>query len=225
MAKLSELYSTIGYTFKNEALVKQALTHRSLDNKNNERMEFLGDAIVNFVVAELLFQQRQNAKEGDLSRLRAALVNREGLADIAMEFNLSEYLRMGTGELRSGGFRRPSILSDAVEAIIGAIYLDSDITICKQTVVQWFESRLNKIIDMKSLKDAKTQLQEYLQSHKLSLPLYELVATQGKQHEQTFTIECKVIEKSLSATGKGTSRRKAEQNAAEMCLEKLKNEQ
>lgn len=225
MVKLNELYSKIGYTFKDESLIKQALTHRSLDNKNNERMEFLGDSIVNFVVAEMLFIKKRDAKEGDLSRLRAALVNREGLADIALEFNLSEYLRMGTGELRSGGFRRPSILSDAIEAIIGAIYLDSEITTCKHIVVQWFLPRLAKIQDVKSLKDAKTQLQEYLQAHKMSLPLYELKETQGKQHEQTFTIECKVIEKNVSAIGKGTSRRKAEQHAAELCLEKLKNEQ
>ncbi len=222
---LRRLCKKIGYLFNDEKLLKQALTHKSLETKHNERMEFLGDSIVNFIVAELLFSKRPDAREGDLSRRRANLVNREGLADVANDFELSDFLRMGTGELRSGGFRRPSILSDALEAIIGAIYLDSDMKTCGQVVSQWFLARLEIIGDVSSLKDPKTQLQEELQALKFSLPLYKLVEVKGKQHDQSFVVECEVFEKSIKCLGEGNSRRKAEQEAAAACLQELKDDE
>lgn len=221
---LQVLSNKLGYQFNNEQLLKQALTHKSLDVRHNERLEFLGDSIVNFIIAELLFKARVTAREGDLSRLRASLVNREALADLARGFELSSFLRMGTGELRSGGFQRSSILSDAMEAIICAIYLDSDMEVCKQVVKAWFTEKLEQIKDLESLKDPKTLLQEYMQSKKMPLPFYELIETKGKQHKQTFVVKCTIVEKNISSVGEAVSRKKAEQIAASLCLTQIKVE-
>lgn len=219
---INQLCKKLGYQFNKIELLEQALTHRSLESRNNERMEFLGDSIVNFIVAELLFKTRDKSKEGDLSRFRANLVNRDGLAEIANGFELSDYLLMGTGELRSGGFRRPSILSDALEAIVSAIYLDSNMETCKTVVGKWFQEKIDNNTDVHALKDAKTQLQEYLQAKKLDLPTYELLGVQGEQHQQTFMVECKIPEWKVVAVGQGKSRRRAEQAAAELCLDSLR---
>lgn len=220
---LRELSRKLGYEFKNLDFLEQALTHRSLESKNNERMEFLGDSIINFIIAESLFNLRKTSKEGELSRFRASLVNRDSLAEIANQFDLSDYLRMGTGELRSGGFRRPSILADALEAIVCAIYFDSDITTCKVVLENWFKTKLHEVIDAPALKDPKTQLQELLQAKKMNLPNYELLQVTGEHHQQNFVIKCTILDLEITATGEGNTRRKAEQAAAELCLEKLKD--
>lgn len=218
-----ELAKKLGYEFKNLDFLEQALTHRSLESKNNERMEFLGDSIINFIVAELLFNLRKTSKEGELSRFRASLVNRDSLAEIANQFDLSDYLRMGTGELRSGGFRRPSILADTLEAIVCAIYFDSDMTTCKTVIENWFKTKLHEVIDAPALKDPKTQLQELLQAKKMNLPSYDLLNVTGEQHQQNFIVKCTILELEIVETGEGQTRRKAEQVAAELCLEKLNN--
>ncbi|MBX9704716.1 MAG: ribonuclease III [Gammaproteobacteria bacterium] len=221
---LQPLFKTLGYQFKDTTLLVQALTHRSLQGENNERLEFLGDSIVNFVVADLLYKDKRRAQEGDLSRFRAALVNRDGLAELAAQFKLSDYLRMGTGELQSGGYLRPSILSDTLEAIVAAIYLDSDMATCYNVISAWFIPRIASIESINDLKDSKTQLQEYAQARKLKLPEYELTHSEGRQHQQTFHVTCVIAELNISGQGTGESRRKAEQAAAQHCLEQLKHD-
>ncbi|MBL4647445.1 MAG: ribonuclease III [Gammaproteobacteria bacterium] len=225
MEDVKKLYKVIDYEFNDVSLLEQALTHRSHQHQNNERIEFLGDSIVNFIIAEALFTQHQKAHEGELSRLRANLVCGDSLAEIAKEFNLGDYLRLGTGEMRSGGFRRPSILADAVEGIIGAIYLDADWLTCQRVVMRWFAQRLKTIdADKLNAKDPKTQLQEYLQAHKFLLPTYEVIHITGKQHQQTFHLECKVADLDHIAQGTAASRRKAEQIAAHAFLQWLIHE-
>ncbi len=218
MDDLRSLSKTIGYIFSDEALLLQALTHRSFSNKNNERLEFLGDSIINFVIADVLYRLYPDAKEGALSRLRAILVKGETLAELAKEFELGQYLRLGSGELKSGGFRRPSILADAVEAIIGGMYLDSDMETVKSIVSKWFAKRVENAIELHDTKDAKTRLQEYLQARKLPLPIYTLIKTEGEHHQQTFYIDCSVVGLELISSGDGDSRRRAEQVAAEEFL-------
>ncbi len=215
------LCKNLGYTFNDIALLERALTHRSVTLKNNERLEFLGDSIINFLMAEVLFQQCPKAQEGELSRLRAALVKGDTLAEVAKELHVGEYLKLGQGEMKSGGFRRSSILADALEAIIAAIYLDSDMDTCRQLVSKWFASRCADVTTVMVPKDPKTRLQEYLQAHHLSLPEYSVTNIQGEAHEQTFTIECRVEKLSTTAIGVGSSRRKAEQQAAKQLLDEL----
>ena len=221
---LLKLSQRLGYTFSDEALINLALTHRSLSGTNNERLEFLGDSILNFVIAEALFRKFPHAKEGKLSRLRARLVKGDTLAEIAKEFDLGEFLLLGSGEMKSGGHRRDSILADAVEAIIGAIYLEAGLEQTEQVVLHLWKSRINKLDPNEHPKDAKTRLQEFLQSRKLPLPVYEVVKITGKDHAQTFVVHCQVANLNSPLEGVGSSRRKAEQQAANLALETLMND-
>ncbi len=218
-----ELYSKIGYQFNDQSLLELALTHRSAKGEHNERLEFLGDSILSLVIADALFHQFVKVQEGDLSRMRSTLVRGQTLAELARDFSLGDYLRLGPGELKSGGYRRDSILADAVEAIIGAVYLDSDLETCRQVVLGWYEKRLAKIKPGASQKDPKTQLQELLQGNKKPLPVYTVVDVKGQAHNQEFTVCCQ-IEGFDDVVAKGTSRRKAEQQAASMVLKQLAGE-
>ncbi len=214
------LYKHLKYQFVNVDLLQLALTHRSACSKNNERLEFLGDAILGYVIADALYQAYPYVAEGHLSRYRASLVKQATLAEIAREFQLGEYLRLGTGELKSGGFNRSSILADAVEAIIGAIFLDAEMDTVQQCILSWYGERINKV-DCVHLKDPKTRLQEFLQSRRLSLPKYQVLKIDGVDHQQIFTVQCYIegIDKNLQAQGK--SRRKAEQEVAEKAIQLL----
>jgi len=213
----------IGYAFKDPHLLILALTHRSVSgSQNNERLEFLGDSILNFLIAEALYEKFEHAKEGKLSRLRAKLVKEETLARLARKFELGDCLVLGSGELKSGGFRRDSILSDALEAIIGAIYHDGGMDICKNVVLVWFDSFLENISMDDHQKDPKTRLQELLQSKREALPVYQVESVEGEAHNQIFVVSCRVEGLSTVAVGKGGSRRQAEQLAAEKILAELK---
>lgn len=218
------LYKTIGYTFINEANIVEALTHRSASKQHNERLEFLGDAILGMVIANVLYQRFPTQPEGQLTRMRSSLVKGDTLAEVAREFSLGDLLLLGPGELKSGGFRRDSILADAVEAIIGAIYLESGIDKCEALVLDWFAPRINALDPEAVSKDDKTRLQEYLQANKHPLPLYEVIEIKGKSHDQTFYVECKVVGIEKAVMGKGNSRRRAEQKAAKQAFEKLTND-
>lgn len=218
----TDLAKKLGYQFKDESMIELALTHRSHGKRNNERLEFLGDSILNFVIAEALYQRFPEAKEGQLSRLRAQLVKGETLAELAREMKLGDYLRLGSGELKSGGYRRDSILADTVEAIIGAIYLDSDMECCRPYILRWYQSRLEQTSLLDTQKDSKTRLQEFLQSRRAPLPDYELLSVSGEAHKQTFEIRCAVTLLDQPTDGLGSSRRQAEQNAAKKALDKLK---
>jgi ribonuclease-3 len=218
----TDLAKKLGYQFKDESMIELALTHRSHGKRNNERLEFLGDSILNFVIAEALYRRFPEAKEGQLSRLRAQLVKGETLAELAREMKLGDYLRLGSGELKSGGYRRDSILADAVEAIIGAIYLDSNMDSCRPYILGWYQSRLEQTSLLDTKKDSKTRLQEFLQSRRAPLPDYELLSVSGEAHKQTFEIRCAVSLLDKPTEGKGSSRRQAEQNAAKTALDKLK---
>ena len=195
-----------------------ALTHRSAARSHNERLEFLGDAVLNLLVAEHLFRVFPQADEGDLSRLRARLVSAEPLAKLASELTVGEVLQLGSGELKSGGFRRQSILADAFEAICGALYLDGGLEAARRVLIPLIEPRIAQLPAPAALKDAKTRLQEYLQSRGLPLPRYEVERTEGEAHAQTFWVACEVGPLGLSAVGRGASRRRAEQDAAEQIL-------
>ena len=216
------LMSALGYKFKDEAWLKLALTHRSVSgNHNNERLEFLGDSILGMIVAEYLFQQFPKEKEGRLTRLRANLVKQDSLADIARQLKLGDYLHLGAGELKSGGFRRDSILADALEAILGAIYLDAQsIDPCRECLLRWYGQRLNDVAIEVTLKDPKSRLQEYLQSRHLPLPTYSVQATWGEDHNQTFQVQC-IIDNIPPVLATGVSRRHAEQAAATLILQLL----
>jgi len=210
-----KLQKTLGYTFKDISLLTLALTHRSVSGQhNNERLEFLGDSVLGTIIGEFVFGAFSEAREGALSRMRSSLVNGVALASIANEFGLSEYLILGPGELKSGGRRRESILEDAVEAIIGAIYKDSCYEDCQKVVLGWFHSRLNKLSVESNVKDNKSKLQELLQSKKIPLPQYEIVAIDGKSHDQSFTVACRIESEENLFTGTAQSRRLAEQIAA-----------
>lgn len=222
MRAIDSLMHKLQYQFNNPHLLQAALTHRSMRGENNERLEFLGDSLLNFIIAEQLYKNFTSAKEGDLSRLRAVLVRGETLAEIAQEFEIGDYLRLGPGELKSGGFTRKSILADAFEAVIGAIYLDANFDVCKERVLNWFESRV-KEMHLSMQKDPKTRLQEYLQAKRLPLPKYEILAIEGEAHAQVFHIECSVVGLSTVTTSIGPSRRKAEQLAAEQFLNLLQS--
>lgn len=217
-----ELSRLLGYHFKNARLLKVALTHRSSNDEDNERMEFLGDAIVNFIIAEALFNQFPRAQEGDLSRWRASLVNRETLGDVARQFQLGRFIFLGPGESKSGGGERTSILSCTMEALIGAIYLDGGFAIARDCIMRWYEPLLLNLTSAASHKDPKTQLQEYLQSKKMPLPVYTVEAVEGEAHKQVFVVSCFIDGVSQKARGKGSSRRRAEQESAEAMLEMMK---
>lgn len=221
MQDFQSLCRRVGYRFQNVNLLHQALTHRSYSADNNERLEFLGDGLLNLIIAESLFQRFEEQTEGNLSRMRAKLVNGETLAEIGRDFQLGDFLRLGTGELNAGGRERDSILADAVEALIGAIYLDSDFDTCRQHVLSWFSSRLASINPRSSHKDAKTKLQEFLQARKMDLPVYDLVDISGADHQQCFTVSCSVAMLNQPLLASGGSRRKAEQAAAEAVLNAL----
>lgn len=221
MDNFDRLQRKIGYQFNDLALLKQALTHRSAASKHNERLEFLGDSILNFTIAQALYHQFPACDEGELSRMRATLVREPTLALIARQFELGDYMLLGAGELKSGGFRRESILADCVEAIIGAISLDSDLSQCNQKVRDWYQSLLADIKPGENQKDAKTRLQEYLQARRRPLPTYTVTQIKGEAHCQTFTVECVVEGLDHTFTASATSRRKAEQVTAEQILAQL----
>jgi ribonuclease-3 len=218
---INRLSKKIGYNFTKQELLIQALTHRSAKGLHNERLEFLGDSILGFVIAEALFDKFPKHDEGDLTRMRSSLVKGVTLAEIGRDFNLGEHLILGPGELKSGGHRRESILEDAIEAIIGAVYLDSSISQCKQLILNWFSNRLESIKPGNEQKDPKTRLQEYLQGRKIPLPVYDVIDTSGQSHNQHFTVRCITEVINTEVIAKGTSRRKAEQAAAQQVLEAL----
>lgn len=219
--KPEELCKKLGLRFNNPKLFTTALTHRSASSNNNERLEFLGDSILGFVIAHKLYELFPAASEGVLSRLRAGLVNQGSLAELARKHQLGDYLVLGSGELKSGGFRRDSILSDAVEAIIGALYSDQGMDACQQWILQLFAEKLKGLSLDNWQKDPKTQLQELMQSKKLDLPDYTLLTMSGLAHEQVFKVKCTTTLITESCIGTGNSRKKAEQSAAELMLELL----
>jgi ribonuclease III len=213
------LQNRLGHVFKEGALLQQALTHRSHSGLHNERLEFLGDSVLNCVVASLLYERYCEVDEGDLSRLRANLVKQQSLFEIAQRLDLPHFLRLGEGELKSGGFRRPSILADTLEALLGAIFLDAGFNAARDVIRALYIPILDSV-DPKTLgKDAKTLLQEYLQSRKIPLPQYNVVATHGAAHSQEFEIECLVPKLGIQVFGSGGSRRAGEQAAAKLALE------
>lgn len=223
MRVLDVLQTRIGYRFVGLELLQQALTHRSFSSVNNERLEFLGDSVLNFIIAHQLFNLFPHLPEGDLSRLRAKLVKEASLAEIAADLHLGDALKLGEGELKSAGWRRPSILADALEAILGAVYLDGGFDSAQQVVALLYRDKLDTI-DPKAIdKDAKSQLQEYLQSKKIDLPEYQVVTIEGEAHAQTFTVQCLIKKLNITTTGAGTSRRVAEQQAAKLAMDRIQS--
>ena len=219
---LIALQRRLQHEFTNAALLTQALTHRSFSADHNERLEFLGDSVLNLSVADLLYRRLSGSPEGDLSRVRANLVKQETLHQLALQLNLPEVIRLGEGEARSGGHKRPSILADALEALIGAVYLDAGFVAAQDLVRRLFNAvEINP--EMQAIgKDPKTELQEWLQARKLNLPLYRVAGTQGAAHKQTFDVECEIVELNFSERGMGGSRRAGEQAAAAAMLQTLK---
>lgn len=216
------LRQRVGYGFSRSELLAQALTHRSYGAPHNERLEFLGDAVLNCVVAAELFERFPDLPEGDLSRMRAHLVRQEALHQLAQNLGLGEHLRLGEGEMKSGGTSRPSILADAVEAVVGAIFLDGGFAAARETVRRLCEPLL-KDLDPRSLgKDPKTLLQELLQARRIPLPQYSVLATRGAAHQQNFEVECLIPQLSVRTTGSGSSRRNAEQEAAMRAFEQIR---
>ena len=221
---LTELQQALGYSFTNTEYLQQALTHRSVGSINNERLEFLGDSILNFCITQRLFDLRTAANEGDLSRVRASLVNREALAGLASRLKLSAYIRLGRGEKQSGGQRRVSIQADTMEAIFGAVLLDGGYDACRELIDRLYESHFDNLPDAEDLKDPKTRLQEYLQSRGLGLPRYTVTSEEGKDHAKRFEVSCEAVDyPAVSASG--SSRRKAEQAAASKMLQQFDNVQ
>ncbi|HEX6929373.1 MAG TPA: ribonuclease III [Gammaproteobacteria bacterium] len=223
MDEAERLERRLGYRFRNRDLLNCALTHRSVPGDNNERLEFLGDAVLGMVVADFLFQQHAGLTEGDLSRLRASLVNREALAAVAQSLDLGNAMRLGPGELKSGGFRRRSVLSDALEALIGAVYIDGGFASAESFIRDILADQLANLPDPASLKDPKTRLQELLQERGVGLPEYETVDVSGPAHRQVFQVSCRVPALSVETRASGGSRRAAEQAAAEKILAELSN--
>ena len=223
LASLQALQARLQYPFKTPALLQQALTHRSYSADHNERLEFLGDSVLGLAVAHMLYEALGSGAEGDLSRLRAHLVRQDSLHRLALELDLSPLLRLGEGEMRSGGQRRPSILADALEAIIGAVYLDGGPAAADALVRRLFERVEISPAMSAAAKDAKTALQEWLQARKMAVPTYRIEATRGKAHDQTFVVACDLPELSLSMQAEGLSRRAAEQAAAELMMAHLQS--
>ncbi|KRG61764.1 ribonuclease 3 [Stenotrophomonas humi] len=213
----------IGHPFKDQDLLKQALTHRSAGAPHNERLEFLGDSIVNMLIAEALFSRWPKADEGALTRARAMLVCEGALAVIARTLQLGERLTLGPGEMKSGGHRRDSILADTVEAVVAAIYLDVGFDACRARVLPWFEESLAAVPVGKPEKDPKTRLQEWLQARQKGLPVYELVSETGDDHAKHFQVRCRVADPAVATEGEGTSRRLAEQQAAAAAIAQLES--
>lgn len=221
--KYRPLFKLIGYTFNDVDLLVTALTHRSVGSGHNERLEFLGDAVINFVVADILYKQFPEIEEGPLSRLRSNLVKGESIAEVASELGIGQYIKLSYGEKKSGGMSRTSILENTLESIAGAIYLDSNMRTVHRVVHSWYEDRLLEVSPDESHKDPKTRLQEFLQAEKMKLPVYTIEKTSGVAHEQIFTVSCQVEGLTFYTYGKGSTRRKAEQEAAKSFLECLKH--
>lgn len=209
------------YRFRDPLLLLRALTHRSADARHNERLEFLGDSLLGMFIAEALYAQYPDAAEGELSRMRSALVKEATLASIAGELQLGDILHLGSGELKSGGFRRASILADAMEAVIAAVYLDSDFATSREMVMRLFGARLRQLGDLGAGKDPKTRLQEWLQARQRQLPNYQLLHTEGEAHAQHFVVSCTLADAGLETRGEGSSRRRAEQAAADRMFAQL----
>lgn len=220
----SGLTRQLAYQFKNSQLLTQALTHRSHTGANNERLEFLGDGILNFIIAHQLYQQFPELAEGDLSRLRAHLVKEPTLSGLAIKLNLGESLRLGEGELKSAGWRRPSVLADALEAIIGAVFLDGGFESAEALVLRLYQPLLAELNPKNIGKDPKSLLQEYLQSRKADLPDYQVLAIEGEAHNQLFKVTCEITKYHIKTQGEGTSRRIAEQQAAQLAFELMTKE-
>ena len=218
------LQKSLDYEFKNVQLLKQALTHRSAPGNNNERLEYLGDAVLDFVISEAVYLQRPDAPEGVLSRLRSSLVKDTTLADLSTELGIGDHLILGPGEKKSGGHRRTSILADALEAIFGAVYLDSGFDEAQRIIHNAFADRLVEIPDSAEQRDPKTRLQELVQSRRIALPDYQVEKVDGKAHMQTFSVRCTIGELDASTTGQGTTRRDAEQESAAHMLTLLEQE-
>lgn len=221
VAKLQQLAAKLGYQYNDISMLQHALTHRSMGATNNERLEFLGDSLVNFMIADVLFHQFDRLPEGDMSRVRAHLVKGDTLAVIGREYALSDYLVLGPGELKSGGFRRDSIIADAVEAIIASVYEDGGLDACRDLVTRFYKNRMASLDPKKVGKDPKTRLQEYLQSQNEELPEYTIISVNGAAHDQEFTVSCYVGKLNSKFEAVATNRRKAEQKAAEVALEAL----
>ena len=220
---LAALQQRLQHVFSNPALLSQALTHRSFSSDHNERLEFLGDSVLSLAVSDLLYQRLSALPEGDLSRVRANLVKQETLHQLSVDLGLPDVIRLGEGEVRSGGQKRPSILADALEAVIGAVYLDAGFPVAQALVHRLFKAvEINPTMDAIG-KDPKTELQEWLQGRKMKLPLYRVVGTQGAAHKQTFDVECEIIELNLAERGMGGSRRAGEQAAAAAMLQTLES--
>lgn len=225
MNKLTKFQTVIQCQFVDEALLDQALTHRSVHRSiNNERLEFLGDSVLSVVITEFIYNDLKSSNEGELSRIRSSLVKEEALARVARDIDLGQYIHLGPGELKSGGFRRDSILSDALEAIFGAVYLDKGYDEAKKVILFLYHEYLIKLPSPTSLKDPKTKLQEYLQSKKIGLPMYTVTDSSGKAHNQIFTVSCSIAELKMSSIGTGTSRKKAEQMSASELFDQFKND-
>lgn len=225
MTDLRLLQRRLNFEFADVQLLETAVTHRSHSANNNERFEFLGDALLDFVIGEVIFERYQDAPEGDLSRVRASLVKKETLAKLAKTLELGRFMNLGAGELKSGGFRRESILADAMEAIFCAAYLDAGFDAARQMIIDLYRPLIEQVQSVDDLKDPKTRLQEYLQSRKLELPVYDLVACDGEAHEvQTFKVLCRVTSLDSTVEGTGGSRRKAEQDAAQAALALVKEQ-
>ena len=218
---LESLSQRLGYTFRQRELLTCALTHRSFGTDHNERLEFLGDSVLNMAVSDLLFEQYDESPEGDLTRIRAHLVRQDMLHRIALSLDLPAVLRLSEGEARGGGAQRPSILADALEAIIGAVYRDAGFEAAEALVRRLFEPLISETATQSWGKDAKTQLQEWLQARRQSVPEYRIEATRGRAHDQTFVVVCTLVGSSVQARGEGRSRRAAEQEAARLVLEQL----
>ncbi len=218
---LGRFSKRIRHQFSDQGLLEQALTHRSAGSPHNERLEFLGDAILNFVIAEELYRRFASAREGELTRLRATLVRGATLSALARELELGAHLRLGSGELKSGGRERDSILADGFEAVVGAIYQDGGMQACRQFIGQAYEKTLSALSLQRATKDPKTRLQEWLQSRQMPLPDYSVMVVDGAAHHRVFTVECRISDLGLLTQGQGSSRRKAEQDAAEKALVSL----
>lgn len=221
MSDTARLQRALGYEFVDPQLLDLALTHCSAGKRNNERLEFLGDSIINHIIAESIYRQAPAASEGDMTRMRASLVRQETLAEVATELKLGDHVRLGPGERKSGGHRRDSILADALEAVAGAILLDSGLEQCQRSVHRWFGRRLQELSTNAVAKDAKTRLQEFLQGRNYPLPEYDLLSVQGEDHDRRFHVACRLQQPQMVVEADGSSRRKAEQNAAEAALARL----
>lgn len=215
------LKKSLAYVFEDEHLLRQALTHRSAPGPNNERLEFLGDAVLQLVISELVFEKTQTASEGQLSRLRSTLVKDTTLAEIATFLDIGEHLILGSGERKSGGHRRSSILADAVEAIFGAVYIDAGLAGARKIIHTTYGDRLHELPEAADLRDPKSRLQEYLQGRKMAVPDYAMQNISGKAHQQSFEVSCSIPELDVATIGKGSTRRDAEQDAALAMLEKI----